>query len=226
MSRNHFSSLNVPSRRKFLGAAAMTSGAVASAQMAFGADLLRSTPSMALGPFYPIAKPLEADADLTRLAGHSARAKGKVIDLSGRVLDRHGMPVAGATIELWQANAVGRYMHHGDTHDAPLDPDFQGYAQQVTDADGRYRFLTIIPGAYPAGDYMRAKHIHFDVRGKWDRLVTQMYFRGDPLLGQDKTLSADVHTSDVSKMPEEMYGHMGMAAAATPCQWAIVLRDG
>ena len=173
-----------------------------------------------------MVKPVETDADLTRLTGHAGRAKGEVIDVSGRVLDRNGIPVKGALLELWQANAAGRYAHHGDTHNAPLDPDFQGYALQITDAEGRYRFLTIKPGAYPAGEYMRAQHIHFDVRGKWDRLVTQMYFKGDPLLGQDKTLAADVGTSDVTKMPENMYGRMGAAGATTSCQWDIVLDNG
>ena len=217
----------LPSRRQFLGTAALSGvTALIAPQWALGEDLLSRTQAMALGPFYPVVKPLETDADLTRLAGHAGRAKGDVIDLRGRVLDRHGNPVAGAVLELWQANAAGRYAHRGDTHNAALDPDFQGYGQQVTDSQGHYRFLTIKPGAYPAGDYMRAKHIHFDVRGKWDRLVTQMYFRGDSLLGQDKTLATDVGTSDVTKMPETMYGLMGAAGPTSVCQWDIVLNNG
>ncbi len=99
----------------------------------------------------------------------------------GRVLNAGGEPVSGARIEIWQANAHGRYAHPADDNPAPLDPNFQGYAKLLTDADGRYRFKTIKPSAYPAGAFMRPAHIHFDVTGKLDRLVTQMYFPDDPL---------------------------------------------
>ncbi len=144
------------------------------------ADTLRRTPTQTAGPFYPLEKPLDQDADLTLIAGRTQRATGQVLHVMGRVLDLEGRPVAGARIEIWQANARGRYTHPGDRNAAPLDPNFAGFASLATDADGRYRFKTIKPGAYPAGGgAMRAPHIHFDVRAKASRLVTQMYFPGE-----------------------------------------------
>jgi protocatechuate 3,4-dioxygenase, beta subunit len=106
----------------------------------------------------------------------------------GRVLNRAGEPLPGATIEIWQANAHGRYTHPSDTNPAPLDPNFNGFALQTTDAEGRYRFKTIKPGSYPTGvdNWLRPPHIHFDVSGKRDRLVTQMYFPGEALNDLDR----------------------------------------
>jgi protocatechuate 3,4-dioxygenase, beta subunit len=104
----------------------------------------------------------------------------------GRVLSVDGQPVRGARVELWQANTYGRYTHPSDTNPAPLDPNFEGVAVQSTDAEGRYRFKTIKPGAYPAtADWMRPPHLHFEVTGKINRLVTQMYFPGEPLNDKD-----------------------------------------
>jgi protocatechuate 3,4-dioxygenase beta subunit len=98
------------------------------------------TPENVMGPFYPLDKPLEKDADLTTLCGHKQRVAGKVVHLMGRVLNLKGEPVRGVKMELWQANSHGKYAHPADTHDAPLDPNFQGYAVQKTDKEGRYRF--------------------------------------------------------------------------------------
>jgi protocatechuate 3,4-dioxygenase beta subunit len=126
--------------------------------------------------------------DLTRQ--HQGEPLGERIIVEGRVLDEDGRPVAGTLIELWQCNAAGRYHHPVDQHPAPLDPNFTGAGQVVTGADGAYRFLTIKPGAYPwrnAPNAWRPAHIHFGVFGAGfvTRLVTQMYFPGDPLLQYD-----------------------------------------
>jgi len=144
------------------------------------------TPEQIMGPFYPILKPLDQDADLTTIRGKRGYAQGKVIHLVGQVLNSRGEPVRGAKIEIWQANTYGRYAHPSDTNPAPFDPNFQGYSVQITDVEGRYRFKTIKPGAYPIDpDQMRPPHIHFDIAGKKDRLVTQMYFPNEPLNEKD-----------------------------------------
>lgn len=147
------------------------------------------TPAQILGPFYPVLKPLDQDADLTVVRGRTGRALGLPLHVTGRVLNMKGKPVDGARIEIWQANAAGRYTHPSDRNQAPLDPNFEGYALLKTDAEVRYRFKTIKPGAYP-GDSgtMRPPHIHFDVAGKINRIVTQMYFAGEPLNDTDRFL--------------------------------------
>jgi len=128
------------------------------------------------------------DHDLT--AQHAGAPVGERIAVTGRVLDEGGRPVRGALIEVWQANAAGRYLHKMDQHNAPLDANFTGCGRTMTDAEGRYRFLSIKPGAYPWGNHANAwrpAHIHFSVFGDGllSRLVTQMYFPGDPLLAYD-----------------------------------------
>jgi protocatechuate 3,4-dioxygenase beta subunit len=128
------------------------------------------------------------DHDLTRQ--HAGEPLGERIIVTGRVLDSRGRPVPGALVEIWQTNAAGRYVHLGDQHPAPLDPNFTGAGRCLTDAGGRYRFVTIKPGAYPWRNHhnaWRPAHIHFSVFGTSfsQRLVTQMYFPGDPLFGQD-----------------------------------------
>ena len=133
----------------------------------------------------------DADADLTR--HHASEPQGERIIVAGRLLDEDARPVAGALIEVWQANAAGRYRHHRDDHPAPLDPNFTGAGRAVTDRDGRYRFTTIKPGAYPWRNHdnaWRPAHIHFSVFGQdfRTRLVTQMYFPGDPLFAYDPML--------------------------------------
>jgi len=134
------------------------------------------------------ANPL--DGDLTRNGRKGAAPVGERIIVSGRVIDEFGGAVAGALVEIWQANASGRYLHKVDQHDAPLDPNFLGAGRAITDRDGRYRFYTIKPGAYPWGNHANAwrpQHIHFSVIAATiaSRLVTQMYFPGDPLLEYD-----------------------------------------
>jgi protocatechuate 3,4-dioxygenase, beta subunit len=127
-------------------------------------------------------------ADLSRHEGREAL--GERIIVAGRVLDEDGRPVRGAMVEVWQANAAGRYAHSGDTHDAPLDPNFRGEGRVFADAEGWYRFTTIRPGAYPWRNHRNAwrpVHIHLSLFGHGfaQRLITQMYFPGDPLLPLD-----------------------------------------
>lgn len=144
------------------------------------------TPEVGMGPFYPMLKPLDKDADLTAIAGRTGLAAGTIVHVTGRVLDHKGKPVAGAKIEIWQANTHGRYSHPSDPNRAPLDPNFQGYARLLTDNEGRYRFKTIKPGAYPISPTaQRPPHIHFDVEGKANRLVSQMFFPDEPLNEKD-----------------------------------------
>jgi protocatechuate 3,4-dioxygenase, beta subunit len=140
------------------------------------------------GPIYGHNPIGETDHDLTRQ--HPGEPLGERIIVSGRVLDENGRAVPHTLVEIWQANAAGRYRHVIDQHAAPLDPNFTGVGRALTDADGRYRFVTIKPGAYPWRNHQNAwrpPHIHFSLFGPAlvTRLVTQMYFPGDPLCAQD-----------------------------------------
>jgi protocatechuate 3,4-dioxygenase, beta subunit len=140
------------------------------------------------GPLLGAERVTAADADLT--TRHAGEPLGERIIVTGRVLDSDGRPVPDALVEIWQANASGRYAHHVDDHPAPLDPNFDGGGRCMTDSTGRYRFVTIKPGAYPWRNHLNAwrpAHIHFSLFGRsfTQRLVTQMYFPGDPLFSQD-----------------------------------------
>ncbi len=150
--------------------------------------LLPHTLSEVTGPVYGHDRIGELDHDLTRQ--HDGEPIGERVILHGRVLDGDGRPVRGTLVEIWQANAAGRYKHVVDGHPAPLDPNFTGAGRCLTDAEGNYRFITIKPGAYPWPNHpnaWRAQHVHFSVFGPAfaTRLVTQMYFPGDPLFFQD-----------------------------------------
>ncbi|MFG2001900.1 protocatechuate 3,4-dioxygenase subunit beta [Spirillospora sp. NPDC048911] len=168
------------------------------------------------------------DADLTRQA--PGEPLGERIIVTGRVLDSRGRAVPGALVEVWQANSAGRYAHERDEHPAPLDPNFVGAGRCLTDADGRYRFVSIKPGAYPWRNHhnaWRPAHIHFSVFGTafTQRLVTQMYFPGDPLFPYDPILQSvpDQRSRDLlvarfdmdTTEPEWALGY----------QWDIVLGD-
>jgi len=151
---------------------------------------IRQTLSELTGPVYGHEALDKLDTDLTRNAVKSAEPIGERIVVTGRVLDEDGRPQPNMLIEIWQANAAGRYVHVADQHPAPLDPNFLGAGRCVTDADGRYKFYTIKPGAYPWGNHhnaWRPAHIHFSLFGYSlaTRIVTQMYFPGDPLLAFD-----------------------------------------
>ncbi|MHA6765197.1 protocatechuate 3,4-dioxygenase subunit beta [Streptacidiphilus sp. PAMC 29251] len=145
------------------------------------------------GPVFGSTDVTELDADLTRQ--HQGEPLGERITVTGRVLDRAGRPIAGQLVELWQANASGRYAHQRDQHPAPLDPNFTGAGRCLTDHQGGYSFTTIKPGAYPWRNHenaWRPAHIHFSLFGDafTQRLVTQMYFPGDPLFRYDPILQS------------------------------------
>jgi protocatechuate 3,4-dioxygenase, beta subunit len=150
--------------------------------------VIPQTLSELTGPVYGHSDVLAEEADLTRQ--HAGEPLGERIIVRGRVLDEQGRAVPGTLIEIWQCNAAGRYIHHVDQHPAPLDPNFTGAGRVVTDADGRYEFTTIKPGAYPWRNHpnaWRPAHIHLSLFGQsfLSRLVTQMYFPGDPLFAFD-----------------------------------------
>ena len=147
------------------------------------------TPQEMLGPFYPQHPISDQDFDLTQIRGHSGRAKGELIEFVGRVLRPDGTPIPHALIEVWQANAAGRYRHPTDANPAPLDPDFQGYARINSGNNGSFRFLTIKPGAYPAPVGIRTPHIHFDIQSVDCRFISQVYFPNEPLNSSDPFLS-------------------------------------
>jgi protocatechuate 3,4-dioxygenase beta subunit len=151
---------------------------------------LPPTLSEVTGPGPAVSAESLDDTDLTRNAATGGEAIGERIIVTGRVLDERGEPVPRTLVEIWQANAAGRYHHKVDQHHAPLDPHFLGYGRCLTDESGVYRFTSIRPGAYPWENHenaWRPSHIHFSVLGPaWGaRLVTQMFFPGDPLLELD-----------------------------------------
>jgi protocatechuate 3,4-dioxygenase beta subunit len=158
------------------------------------------------------------DHDLTRQ--HAGEPLGQRIIVHGRVRDGDGRPVPGTLVEIWQPNAAGRYRHANDNWPAPLDPNFTGVGRTVTDADGHYRFVTIAPGAYPWRNHdnaWRPAHIHFSLFGRafTQRLVTQMYFPGDPLFFQDPVFNSIPDPAARQRLVSR-YDH----AVTTP-EWAL-----
>jgi protocatechuate 3,4-dioxygenase, beta subunit len=167
------------------------------------------------------------DHDLT--AQHDGDPLGQRIVVQGRVLDGDGRPVRGTLVEVWQANAAGRYRHDVDRHPAPLDPNFSGAGRCLTDDHGRYRFVTVDPGAYPWKNHhnaWRARHIHFSVFGPAfaTRLVTQMYFPGDPLLFQDPIFYSVRDERDRGRMIARYDHDRTTPEWALAYAWDIVLR--
>lgn len=178
------------SRRSILSAGAgIAASAIAATTLANPNTL---TPANPEGPFYPKHKQLDKDADLTLIEGHTKTAHGDIIRITGHVLDENGQPVEGALVDIWQANAHGRYHHEDDPNTAPRDPDFQGWGMVKTDADGNYSFTTIKPGAYPVDDeWSRPPHIHYKVsRRGYHELITQMYFADETLNDKDQLLQS------------------------------------
>jgi protocatechuate 3,4-dioxygenase beta subunit len=204
----------------------LAGGALAGVTVAQAAQALRRTPSQTSGPFYPLEKPLDTDVDLTVVQGRQQRAAGQVVHVAGRVLNAAGEPVSGARIEVWQANTHGRYTHPNDGNTAaPLDPNFEGFASFVTDEQGRYRFKTVKPGAYPAGRSFRPPHIHFDIKGRKDHLVTQMYFPGELLNERDFVIAGARDLRDLLIADVNATG-AGLEPDSWLARWDIVLEHG
>lgn len=212
MSHQH----HIISRRAF------TTGAIGGAigASALGPQVLAQviTAESPIGPWYPVGYRGESDADLTRVAGHSERAIGQIIEISGRVLDKRGNPINGARLDIWQANAAGRYTNPNAPDNAPLDPGFQGYASVHTGIDGSWAITTVKPGGYDALIGHRPPHIHMDVFGMSSRNMLQMYFpeddagnRADALY---QGLGADAPTSVANALGDHRY------------KWDIVLIEG
>jgi protocatechuate 3,4-dioxygenase beta subunit len=174
-----------------IGGLALGNPVTAAEEQAPGLDFKgpMPTPDQILGPFYPVQKRSDGGADLARLKGRPGQALGQVIYVMGTVRNLRGEPCPGVRLEIWQANGAGRYTHPNDRNPASIDPNFDGYATLVTDSEGRYRYRTVKPGAYPVvGDYWRPPHIHYDITGKVNRLTTQMYFPDEPLNVKDPLL--------------------------------------
>ncbi len=177
----------------FIADEAMTRGAAIACYAMFSIAPLLVVAAAIAGLAFGEEAVAELDHDLTRQ--RDGEPLGERIIVTGRVLDEDGRPVPNTLIEVWQANAAGRYLHEADQHPAPLDPNFTGAGRCLTDGHGRYRFTTVKPGAYPWGNHpnaWRPAHIHFSIFGRLftQRLVTQMYFPGDPLFEYDPIFQA------------------------------------
>ncbi len=173
------------------------------------------------GPVWDRSVLRPSDDDLTRQ--HKGAPIGERIIVGGRVVDEDGWPVPGTLVEVWQANACGRYVHERDQHNAPLDPNFPGTGRTITDEDGAYQFVSIRPGAYPWRNHpnaWRPAHIHFSLFGPAfaTRLVTQMYFPGDPLLPLDPILSSIPDAAARERLVCKF------DIAATRAEWALGYR--
>ena len=204
-------------RRRIL-AGAVAGAALAGVPWRVGAQSRIATPRQTEGPFYPDRLPADDDNDLVAVKGQSGIARGEILLLAGTVTDLAGKPLAGARVEIWQCDAGGRYHHSRDSSSVAPDPNFQGWGQFVTAADGAYRFRTIKPVPYPG----RTPHIHFKVSGAAiPGLVTQMYLEGEPGNARDGLYNSldprerAVVTVRVDKAPD------GKALAA---RFDIVLR--
>jgi protocatechuate 3,4-dioxygenase beta subunit len=186
-------------------------------------EMLPSTLSELTGPGPVISSIVREDSDLTRNSGTDGTAIGERIIVTGRVVDERNNPVPNTLIEIWQANAAGRYVHRADQHDAPIDPNFLGIGRCLTNKAGEYTFLTVRPGAYPWANHTNAwrpAHIHFSLFGSSyrSRLVTQMYFPGDPLHELDPIFNS-VPDEDARARLIARYEH-----DVTQPEWALGFR--
>ncbi len=179
------------------------------------------------GPLLGEGRVAAADADLT--TQHAGEPLGERIIVTGRVLDSDGRPIPDTLLEIWQANASGRYHHAVDNHSAPLDPNFTGVGRCLTDSEGRYRFVTIKPGAYPWRNHpnaWRPAHIHFSLFGRafTQRLVTQMYFPGDPLFPYDPIFNSIPDPEARERLISRFDINLTEPDWALGFEWDIVLR--
>ncbi|WP_187107854.1 protocatechuate 3,4-dioxygenase [Sphingomonas xanthus] len=210
--------MHITRRHLVAGAAAVAGVSAVKAQS------LKVTSAQDLGPFYPIVRPADHDADLTRLKGSREVAIGQPIQVIGRIVDVGGQPISGATVDLWQANAVGRYDHPGDrANPAALDAHFQGFARLSSDQDGEFRFRSIKPAAYDTPIGTRTPHIHFAIDGLTERLVTQMYFPGEALNSSDPILNRAEHRAGLIA---EAIDRLSADPQALAFRWTIVLVSG
>jgi protocatechuate 3,4-dioxygenase beta subunit len=181
----------------------------------------------ARGPAFGRIPVRSEDADLTQQ--HQGEPLGERITVSGRVLDSDGAPVRNTLVEVWQANAAGRYVDPVDDHPAPLDPNFTGAGRCLTNSEGRYRFVTVKPGAYPWRNHLNAwrpAHIHFSVFGPdlGSRLVTQMYFPGDPLITSDPILQSIADSRGIDLLVAAFDWESTTPNWALGYRWDIVVR--
>jgi len=208
----------VTRRHLVVGAAAVAGVSAARAQT------LTATSAQDLGPFYPMLRPADHDADLTRVKGRKGIAAGQPIQVIGRIVDLHGNPIRNAEVELWQCNAAGRYDHPGDRgNPAALDPNFQGFARLATNRDGEFRFRSVKPKDYDTPIGRRTPHIHFDIRGHSERLVTQMYFPGEPLNDSDFLLK---NAAPKQSVIAESIDRLSADPQALAFRWNVVLAQG
>jgi protocatechuate 3,4-dioxygenase beta subunit len=189
--------------------------------------IIPATLSELTGPAYPYGSLGPLDNDLTKQ--HAGEPIGERIIVEGRVLDEDGRAIPNTLVEIWQANATGRYAHVVDQHDAPLDPNFSGAGRTVTDAEGRYRFVTIQPGHYPWGNHhnaWRPAHIHFSLFGQnfLSRLITQMYFPGDPLQPLDPIFNSIPDAAARQRLIAKFDIDLTQPNWALGYRWDIVLR--
>jgi protocatechuate 3,4-dioxygenase beta subunit len=189
--------------------------------------LLPHTLSEVTGPLFGHEQVRAEEGDLTRQ--HEGAPLGERIIVAGRVLEDNGRAVPETLIEIWQCNAAGRYRHKKDAHDAPLDPNFSGAGRMLTDRDGNYRFVTIKPGAYPWRNHpnaWRPAHIHFSLFGRAfvTRLVTQMYFPGDPLLPHDPIFNGIVNEKARNRLIADFDWDTTVPDQALGYRFDIVLR--
>ncbi len=184
---------------------------------------------LAPGPVFGRIRVRPEDADLTRQ--HGGEPVGERIILTGAVTDSDGRPVRNTLVEIWQANAAGRYVDPVDDHPAPLDPNFTGAGRCLTDERGRYRFVTVKPGAYPWRNHLNAwrpAHVHFSLFGPSlaSRLVTQMYFPGDPLIPLDPILSSIPDPRGREMLVSRLDLETTVPEWAVGYRWDVVLRGG